>query len=84
MAAWQSLVAVFELVRQLASETGGVPVADEITTKVRDLDYDVANQLADTANGLDRMHQVINSDYGRFPVAPPRTLEVAPLRVGCC
>jgi hypothetical protein len=69
LAAWEALVAVYELVRELVSETGAgspAPVGDQVTSKVEDLSADVANHLFDTATGLVRLRDVIISDYGRL------------------
>jgi hypothetical protein len=70
LAAWEALVAVYELVRELVGQSGA-PVGDQVTSKVGDLSQDVANRLFDTANGLDRLRQVIISDYGRLSALGP-------------
>jgi hypothetical protein len=64
--AWQAFMAVYELVRELVGETHSKPVGDQITSKVEDLSFEVATRLSDTANGLDRLRDVIISDYGRL------------------
>ena len=70
LAAWEALVAVYELVRDLVGESGA-PVGDQVASKVSELASDVANRLFDTANGLDRLRQVIVSDYGRLQALGP-------------
>jgi hypothetical protein len=64
-AGWEALVAVYELIRDLVSE-GGSPVGDELTSKVSELSSDTATRLSEAANGLDRLRDVILSDYGRL------------------
>jgi hypothetical protein len=66
LAAWEALVAVYELVRELIGDTSGKPVGDQVTSKVDDLSTEVARRLTATANGLDRLRGVIISDYGRL------------------
>jgi hypothetical protein len=66
LAAWEALVTGYELVRELVGNGNGAPVGDQITTKVKDMSADVANRLFDTANALDRLREVIVSDYGRL------------------
>jgi hypothetical protein len=66
LAAWEALVVIYELARELTSEAGGAPAGDEFGSTVEHLSLDVANQLAATANGLDRLRDVIISDYGRL------------------
>jgi hypothetical protein len=69
--AWEALVAVYELVRELVSDGQGAPVGDKKRSKVEELALDVSNRLFDTANGLDRLRQVIVSDYGRLSTLGP-------------
>lgn len=74
LAAWEALVAIYDLVRELVSDTKGKPVGDEVTSKVGDLAHDVSTHLFDTMNGLDRLRQVIVSDYGRLQALGPVAL----------
>jgi hypothetical protein len=66
LAAWEAMVVAYELVRELVSQEGGAPLGDKVTSKVDDLASEVTQRLFDTANGLDRLRQVIVSDYGRL------------------
>jgi hypothetical protein len=66
LAAWEALVTAYELVRELASDAGGAPQGDEVSKRAKLLAADVSDRLFDTANGLDRLRQVIISDYGRL------------------
>jgi hypothetical protein len=70
LAAWEALVTVYELVRELVS-TGAAPVGDQIASKVQDLSRDVATHLSAAATGLDRVRDVISSDYGRLRALGP-------------
>jgi hypothetical protein len=67
-AAWEALVAVYELVRELVSESGPTakPVGDQVQTEVGELSHNVATQLAAAADALVRLRDVIISDYGRL------------------
>jgi hypothetical protein len=66
LAAWEALVTVYELVRELIGDTSGTPAGDKVTTKMQELSSEVATRLSATANGLDRLRDVIISDYGRL------------------
>jgi hypothetical protein len=71
LAGWEAMVVVYELVRELVSQDSGTPVGDQVTSKVQDLASKVTERLFDTANGLDRLRQVIISDYGRLQALGP-------------
>ncbi|HEX5713251.1 MAG TPA: hypothetical protein VFX85_08065 [Solirubrobacterales bacterium] len=69
LAAWEGLVTVYELGRELTSELSGVsdnPVGDEVESKVESLGLDVASRLADASNALVRLREVIITDPGRL------------------
>jgi hypothetical protein len=66
LAAWEMVVTTYELARELASGEGDMPVGEQFKTKVEGLSADVASRLAAAANGLDRLRDVIISDYGRL------------------
>jgi hypothetical protein len=66
LAAWEALVVAYELTRETVTGDDGKPVGDQITEKVDDLANEVGNRMFDNANALDRLHEVINSDYGRL------------------
>jgi hypothetical protein len=70
LAAWEGLVTSYELAKHLSSDTAG-PVGDKVESKVNDLAREAANHVFDTANALDRLRQVINSDYGRLNALGP-------------
>jgi hypothetical protein len=53
------------------SGDSGTPLGDQVTSKVEDLASEVTERLFDTANGLDRLRQVIISDYGRLQALGP-------------
>jgi hypothetical protein len=71
LAGWEAMVVVYELVRELVSGDSGTPVGDQVTSKVEDLASKVTERLFDTANGLDRLRQVVISDYGRLQALGP-------------
>ena len=78
LAAWEGLVTVYELGREVVSTTVGdstTPVGDRITSRADELEADVANHLFDVANSLDRLRDVIISDYGRLNRLGPHTNE---------
>jgi hypothetical protein len=59
------LASSYDLANAIASEKGA-PVGDRISTKVDDLASEVADNLFGTANALDRIGDVVISDYGRL------------------
>ena len=65
-AAWEGLVAVYELVRELISDSEGLPLGEVLENKVDELSGEVATRLSDGAQGLDGLRDVITSDYGRL------------------
>lgn len=69
LAAWEALV-VYELTQDLVSESG-IPLGDQVNTEVTKLADQAADRVFDTANGLDRLRQVIVSDYGRLSALGP-------------
>ena len=71
LAAWEALVTFYELARELVSDLKGAPIGDQVTSKVEDLESDVANRVTDAWNGLYRLRQVISSDYGRLHALGP-------------
>jgi hypothetical protein len=67
LAAWEGLVVVYELIRELISDsTSGVPLGEQIQDEVNNLSSGVATRLSDGAQGLDGLRDVITSDYGRL------------------
>ena len=69
LAGWEAIVTAYELVRELVSGEGGIPVSDQVETTVEKLSHNVATSLSDAANGLVRLRDVIISDYGRLQAA---------------
>lgn len=66
LAAWEALVTVYELTRELIGETGGVPVGEQVESKVGELALDLTKKLEASADGVERLRQVIVSDWGRL------------------
>ena len=66
LAAWEALVTVYELTRELLGETGGVPVGEQVESKVGELGIDLAKKLEASSDGVERLRQVIVSDWGRL------------------
>jgi hypothetical protein len=66
LAAWEALVTVYELTRELIGDTGGVPVGEQVESKVGELALDLAKKLEASADGVERLRQVIVSDWGRL------------------
>ena len=66
LAAWEALVTVYELTRELLGETGGVPVGEQVESKVGELGTDLAKKLDASSDGVERLRQVIISDWGRL------------------
>ena len=66
LAAWEALVTVYELTRELLGETGGVPVGEQVESKVGELGIDLAKKLEASSDGVERLRQVIISDWGRL------------------
>ncbi|MGZ6669815.1 MAG: hypothetical protein ACXVH3_34645, partial [Solirubrobacteraceae bacterium] len=66
LAAWEALVSIYEFIREMISQNQGQPVGDQVASKAQDLASDVASRLGATSDALDRLHQVIASDYGRL------------------
>lgn len=66
LAAWEALVTVYELTRELLGETGGVPVGEQVESKVGELGADLAKKLEASSDGVERLRQVIISDWGRL------------------
>lgn len=67
LAAWEGLVVVYELIRELISDsTSGVPLGEQIQDEVSNLSSGVATRLSDGAQGLDGLRDVVTSDYGRL------------------
>jgi hypothetical protein len=60
------LSSAYEFGSTLASNAAGQPVGDRVNTKVGDLSQALADNLSGTANALDRMRDVVISDYGRL------------------
>ncbi|MFZ0385434.1 MAG: hypothetical protein WAL22_07220 [Solirubrobacteraceae bacterium] len=60
------LASAYELGEAIASNNAGEPIGDQINTKVGDLSSELASNLSGTANALDRLREVIISDYGRL------------------
>jgi hypothetical protein len=65
-AAFQVFLSTVDLINQLQGETNGPPVGDRVKSRVEELALQVATRLVGTADSLDRIHQVIASDYGRL------------------
>lgn len=66
LAAWEALVTIYELTRELLGETGGVPVGEQVESKVGELGADLAKKLEASSDGVERLRQVIISDWGRL------------------
>lgn len=66
LAAWEALVTVYELTRELLGETGGIPVGEQVESKVGELGIDLAKKLEASSDGVERLRQVIISDWGRL------------------
>jgi hypothetical protein len=63
----EAVAAIYQISTSLASDTDtGEPLGNKIDKKVDDLSDDAAHRLAAAADGLDRVQQVIVSDYGRL------------------
>jgi hypothetical protein len=60
LAAWEALVTIYELIMEAVSGEDGTPMGDEFTSTAEQLESDISAQLSDTANGLERMRQVIS------------------------
>jgi hypothetical protein len=61
------VAAVYQVGTSLASDVpGGEPLSDKIDEEVDNLGDQAAGRLDRAASGLDRIRQVINSDYGRL------------------
>jgi hypothetical protein len=65
------LGSAYELGSAIASSSNGAPVGDQITAKVSTLATAVANNVVDAQNGLDRIRDVIISNYGRLKALGP-------------
>jgi hypothetical protein len=70
LVAWEAFVAVYELIEQLTTG-GGAPVGGEIEKKINQLAAGVETRMFDAANALDRLRDVIVSDYGRLSTLGP-------------
>jgi hypothetical protein len=67
LAVVEALAATYQLSMSLtAQERSGVPLSDQVDTKVDQLAADVAGRLTRTAASLDSLREVIASDYGRL------------------
>jgi hypothetical protein len=65
--AFEAASAIFEVSTSLASDlTTDKPLSDEIKAKVDDLATQVADRLFSSVNAMDRVRDVVNSDYGRL------------------
>jgi hypothetical protein len=63
----EAVAALYQISTSLASDTDtGEPLGTQIDKKVDDLSAEAADRLVATAGGLDRLQQVIISDYGRL------------------
>jgi hypothetical protein len=63
----EAAAAAFELATSLASDlTTDKPLSDQIKAKVDDLGAEVADRLFSSVNAMDRLRDVVNSDYGRL------------------
>ena len=62
-----AITAVYELSTSIASAADtGEPLGDKIDKKVDELAQEAADRFSASADGLDRLRQVIISDYGRL------------------
>ena len=68
--AFESLVAAYQLTEGLTSGNGS-PVGDEIRAEVANLAAKVETRMFDAANTLDRMRDVIVSDFARLSTLGP-------------
>lgn len=67
LAVIEGLAASYELSMSLtADQRSGVPLSDQVDTKVDDLADDMATRLASTSAALDSLREVIVSDFGRL------------------
>jgi hypothetical protein len=63
----EAAAAVFEVATSLASDlSDNKPLSDQIKAKVDDLASQVADTLFSSVNAMDRVRDVVNSDYGRL------------------
>jgi hypothetical protein len=66
VAAYEALSAAYEFGMSLKADLSGAPVGDQINDKVTDVAHEVGSRLSGTANSLDRVRDVIISDWGRL------------------
>jgi hypothetical protein len=67
LAVIEGIAASYELSMSLSSEARtGVPLSDQVDTKVDDLAAETAQRLSRTSASLDSLREVIASDYGRL------------------
>jgi hypothetical protein len=60
------LASAYDLANAIASDEKGAPVGERISTEVDVLAQKVADNLSGAAGGLDRLREVVISDYGRL------------------
>ena len=61
-----ALVASYDLQRALVSDLSQQPVGDQIKAKVSDLSTELGRRQVATSGSLDRIRDVLNSDWGRL------------------
>jgi hypothetical protein len=60
------LAGAYELASAIASNVNGAPLGDRISAKVQQLSTEVADNVLADQNALERLRDVIASDYGRL------------------
>lgn len=65
-AGWEVVVASYEVTRELLGATGGIPVGEQVESKVGELALNLEEKLYGASAGIKRLRQVIISDWGRL------------------
>jgi len=65
-AGWEVVVASYEVTRELLGATGGIPVGEQVESKVGELALNLEEKLYAASAGIKRLRQVIVSDWGRL------------------
>jgi len=65
-AGWEVVVASYEVTRELLGATGGIPVGEQVESKVGELSLNLEEKLYAASAGIKRLRQVIVSDWGRL------------------
>jgi hypothetical protein len=63
----EAVAAIYQITTAIASDTNtGLPLGDQVKKKADQLAQEAADRLDASASGVDRLRQVIISDYGRL------------------